>query len=199
MAACNSTNKQRKTAEDYGFTRKHTDAPSSHGFMNPYLDAQPPLNGEPPLSNPRAASIKTDPDSRLTEMRHCNMIVNNYREAVGNLVNLRFLGTRSVINDDARESTKTASENAEKDYTDPGSVETTLDVPYWDKCIKMNPVARGKKKLTDKWASEMGDAVIKRLIFISEGFHGDEKSNLGEPKLHMVTEPRRSSEIAEGK
>ncbi|KAI8634331.1 hypothetical protein F5Y19DRAFT_208727 [Xylariaceae sp. FL1651] len=125
-------------------------------------------------------------DERITLMRYRDMIVDNYLAAGGNLETLRYIGTKSIINEPSRLAIENIHSQAGEDFSRAGVVEF---LPREKEFLDTDPFARGIQSLVLHYANDTGGARVKRFIFISEGLKlGMTSPDLFNPSLHMVVE-----------
>ncbi|KAI3327936.1 hypothetical protein HD806DRAFT_343344 [Xylariaceae sp. AK1471] len=207
---------QRKTIQSYGLTREvSTLEPGDVAFMKRYTDP----NGDPgyfeswapykvsdsidglnwyAISNSLNAYVtlaiqltsgEEIGDPRLTPMRYRDMMVDNILAAGGDLKTLRYIGTHGIINATTRDAARDAFREADRDLANPGSVEILSDYEGFAEATMCNPFTRGIQHILWEYKTSMGDARIKRFIFISEGLKSGEYTMTDfKPTLHLVTE-----------
>ena len=130
-------------------------------------------------------------DLRLTEMRYRDMTIDNIVTTGGGdeaMTSLRFLATKFIMNDAARETIADCFRGCNKDITKPGDIEILPSDKCFEKCLKVNPFARGAKCMLKHRRDATAHAVIKRLIFISDGLKPSQKVDFMNPPLHMLCE-----------
>ncbi|KAI0539377.1 hypothetical protein GGR58DRAFT_238036 [Xylaria digitata] len=123
--------------------------------------------------------------SRLTRMRHRDMMVDNYLAAGGDLKTWRYIGFYEIQNKPTRDLIEKSFRDAGKDFTQRGSIEFLPRDSEFTNVASGNPFTRGILSLLNKYEKDMGKAKIKRFIFISSG-----GNILGvvNPKLYLVVE-----------
>ncbi|KAI0428774.1 hypothetical protein F5Y09DRAFT_278634 [Xylaria sp. FL1042] len=126
---------------------------------------------------------------RLTEMRHHDMMVDNYIDANGDLRTWRYIGVNEIVNDPTRIVIEKCFSNRGVDTRVPGLVELVPHNSDFSCVTAQNPFTRGILRLLRKYETEMGKARMRRVIFISEGL----VEGL-EAKFHLVVELCRPGE-----
>ena len=220
MAANNDSSKNnvsgRERIEDYGLVRLGTEPNSDLcRFIEPYLGGGPfnwesskiTLPGHEDHLNWYSMSKSHDAyvtlcvgltdgdergDPRLTDMRYRDMTIDNIVASGGEgaLSSLRFLATRSIFNQSARDTIESCFRARGLDFMKPGSLEVKPGDECYSKCVKVNPFARGHRCMLRHCSDATDCALIKRLIFVNEGIDPRVPSFMN-PTLHMICELER--------
>jgi hypothetical protein len=125
---------------------------------------------------------------RITRMRYRDMMADNYLDAGGDLTTLRYIATKDILNISTRELIMQCFKQAGKNVAQAETVEFLPKDAAFDNTLMGNPFTRGIQGLLRQYEKEMGNAKIKRFIFISEGMRPDEEVSLSSPALHIVVE-----------
>ena len=147
---------------------------------------------------------------RRTEMRHRDMMVDNYIAAGGDPKTWRWLGVASVLNGSAMRAFGATFEEKGMDFTEPCTLEFSPHDPdpatqRLVACNRDNQCVRGVESLVRRYGDElMGGARVKRFIFVSDGYPDWIKDELGNnsvlppgtanPDVHMLVEFFRPGE-----
>ncbi|KAI0407998.1 hypothetical protein F4802DRAFT_620101 [Xylaria palmicola] len=206
----------RQTVSDYGLTRMRLPLGAlSLEFMGPYIDPtgnagradwaaiavvgeeETSLNvcGISPLLNAYVTMEAFLVDGqhlgaeRRTPMRYADMMVDNYLSAGGDLRAWQFIGTHDIVHKATRDQINGLFQQAGMDLRDPGVVELLPDNEEFADVTLGNPFTGGVAKLLQKYKAELGNATMKRTIFISEGFEPWVPGSVeGSITLHLVIE-----------
>jgi hypothetical protein len=147
---------------------------------------------------------------RRTEMRHRDMVVDNYIAAGGDPKTWRWFSVVPVLNGSAIRAFGATFEEMGIDFTKPCTLEFSPHDPdpaaqRLVACNRDNQCVRGAESLVRHYGDVlMGGARVKRFIFVSEGYPGWVKNELdnnsaffpgpANPDVHMLVEFFRPGE-----
>ncbi|KAI1736217.1 hypothetical protein F4680DRAFT_469322 [Xylaria scruposa] len=144
-----------------------------------------------------AAEARSSP--RITAMRYRDMIVDNYTSACCSpaaMAKVRWLGVSNILHKGSRSAFKQVFQLAGRNILLRGEVEvcpnTDLkDNPKLRDLLLRDPFTRGVLALLHHHAGELGHAFVRRFVFISEGYEGQEHSGDPSPlelRFNLVVE-----------
>ena len=108
---------------------------------------------------------------RYTPMHYRDMMVDNYLTAGGDLRTWQYIGTNSIVNKPTRKLFEDVFQSRGIDSTQSGSVEFLPSDKRFADIMIANPFTRGIQGLLQKYERQMGNAKVKRLVFISDRVH----------------------------
>jgi hypothetical protein len=131
---------------------------------------------------------------RITDMKHRDLIIDNWLSAGGNLHDLTFVGTSIIINKFGVLAAKHAFLVEGLDFVHGGQVEMYPDDELYNGCVMSNPFVAGQGRL----AKSLGRR-IKRFIFITLPDYYTEDETFDpfgddEPICHLVMEMAKPDE-----
>ncbi|KAI0194095.1 hypothetical protein EV127DRAFT_504913 [Xylaria flabelliformis] len=131
-----------------------------------------------------AAEASSSP--RITAMRYRDMIADNYISACSPsaLAKLRWLGVANILHGGSRSTFRQVFRLAGRNILSRSAVEVYPSIDLKDRpelrdLLLKDPFTRGVLALLHHHAGELGNAFVKRFVFISEGYEDHEHS--GEP------------------
>ncbi|KAI1322851.1 hypothetical protein F5Y16DRAFT_415453 [Xylariaceae sp. FL0255] len=107
---------------------------------------------------------------RRTNMRHRDMIVDNFLATGGDLTKLTWLGAAQIINLYARDAIKMTFTALNVDIGTTGTAELPASHPRFTELTRASPLVQGIISLCNKYAKETGHAKVKRVIYMTEGW-----------------------------
>ncbi|KAI1322852.1 hypothetical protein F5Y16DRAFT_415455 [Xylariaceae sp. FL0255] len=215
MSATNQTG-QRKTVEDYFLVRSvyhqprtmaqvfqniidPNSQPDWHAFVIRHPPVAPGLLGDivcqyaiNPIHhayvtfNIRLTYDEDHGSTRVTDMRHRDMIVDNFLAAGGDLKKLKWIGAHNVINTPARTAISNVFHELNADIGIPGHVVLDASHPLFGELTEYNACTQGIVRLCAEYSEETGRAQVKRFIFITQGWQ--EKHFVGNMTVYNYEE-----------
>ena len=131
----------------------------------------------------------------LSKMRQSDMFIDNLRAEGLEPRTIEFLGVVTIDHKIARTEIMRTFEAADRNIGKAGRLKVEpADGQLFRNCVRHNPVVRAHQHLLDTRAEEMGNASIKCLYFITDGYNGSSRNlPFGVPRLHLVTVLERAS------
>lgn len=122
------------------------------------------------------------------QMKYRDMIIDNVAAAGGDLAKMQAIGTRSILNEAARDMIDETFKLNKKDPTKQGSIRLASSEAKFNDCATVQPFASGHNCLVNKCGQNIGFAKTSAFVVFSGGLTPEEKENgIDSPAYHLVT------------